>query len=135
MSGTDVTGTGVDDHPQPDVRRPNEIRALSALMFADLRAFPRSIRDMHLGIAERAFRGVGPAARPVQVIHDALSRRAYGAIGGGAALVGRAVDRTMEQRGIGEKLLLSATRPGSAVISATKGLIRVQLGDPGSDRH
>jgi len=40
----------------------NELRALSALAFDELRRFPASIRDTHLGIAERAFRGVGPAA-------------------------------------------------------------------------
>jgi hypothetical protein len=76
MFGTDSISTGVGDDPGAGVRRPNELRALSALVFQDLRAFPGGIRDMHLGIAARAFRGVGPAARPVQVIHDAVSRRA-----------------------------------------------------------
>lgn len=117
------------------MRRANELRALSALVFEDLRAFPGGIRDMHLGIAERAFRGVGPAGRPVQVIHDALSRRAYDAIGGGAALLGRAVDGAMEQRGIGEDVVLSTTRRGSAVVAALNGLIGDRLERSGSDLH
>ena len=117
------------------MRRPNELRALSALVFEDLRAFPGGIRDMHLGIAERAFRGVGPAGRPVQVIHDTLSRRAYDAIGAGAARLGRAVDATMERRGIGEEVLLSTTRPGSAVIAALNGLVGDRLERSGSDLH
>src|SRR5665213_410776 len=116
MIGTDSTSTDVGDDPQTGVRRPNELRALSALVFEDLRAFPGGIRDMHLGIAERAFRGVGPASRPVQVIHDTLSRRAYDAIGAGAARLGRAVDVAIEQRGIGEEVALSTTRRGSAVV-------------------
>src|SRR5271157_1201357 len=74
---------------------PNEVRALSALAFDELRGFPGAIRDMHLGIAERAFRGVGPAGRPVQLIHDAVSSRAYGAIGAGASGLGHAVDQLM----------------------------------------
>ena len=82
MEGTELSRTGDGAAP---VRRPNELRALSALVFEDLRSFPGAIRDMHLGIAERAFRGVGPMGRPVQMIHDGLSRRGYAAVGSGAA--------------------------------------------------
>ena len=135
MIGTDSTSTGVGDDPEAGVRRPNELRALSALVFEDLRAFPGGIRDMHLGIAERAFRGVGPAGRPVQVIHDTLSRRAYDAISSGAARLGRAADATMERRGIGQEVLLSTTRRGSAVIAALNGLIGDRLERSGSDLH
>jgi hypothetical protein len=46
--------------------RPNEPRALSALAFRELRGFPGAMRDMHLGIAGRAFRGTGSASRPIQ---------------------------------------------------------------------
>ena len=111
------------------------MRALSALAFEELRGFPGGIRDMHLGIAERAFRGVGPAGRPVQVIHDALSRRAYDAIGSGAARLGRAADATMERQGIGQEVLLSTTRPGSAMIAALNGLIGDRLERSRSDLH
>lgn len=135
MIGTDLTSTGTGDDPQRGVRRPNELRALSALLFEDLRAFPGGIRDMHLGIAERAFRGVGPAARPAQVIHDTLSRRGYDAIGSGAALLGRAADTAMERQGIGHDLQLSTTRRGSAVIAALNGLVGDRLERSGSDLH
>ena len=135
MLGTDSTGTGEGDDSGSGVRRPNELRALSTLVFEDLRAFPGGIRDMHLGIADRAFRGVGPASRPVQMIHDTLSRRAYDGIGAGAALLGRAVDVAMEQRGIGEDVALSTTRRGSAVVAALNGLIGDRLERSGSDLH
>jgi pimeloyl-ACP methyl ester carboxylesterase len=133
--GTDSTGTGEGGDSGSGVRQANELRALSALVFEDLRAFPGGIRDMHLGIAGRAFRGVGPASRPVQVIHDTLSRRAYDAIGAGAALLGRAVDGAMEQRGVGEEVVLSTTRRGSAVVAALNGLIGDRLERSGSDLH
>ncbi len=135
MTGTDLTSADVGGGPETGVRGPNEVRALSALAFEELRGFPAGIRDMHLGIAQRAFRGVGPAGRPVQVIHDALSRRAYDAIGSGAALLGRAADATMERRGIGQEILLSTTRPGSAMVAALNGLIGDRLEGSGSELH
>jgi len=136
MIGMDSTPRGAGDNDSGTrARGPNELRALSALMFEDLRAFPGGIRDMHLGIAERAFRGVGPAARPVQVVHDALSRRGYDAIGSGAALLGRAADAALERRGIGEDVVLSTSRHGSAVIGALNGLIGDRLERSGSDLH
>ena len=135
MFGTDSTGAGEGGGSGSGVRQANELRALSALVFEDLRAFPGGIRDMHLGIAGRAFRGVGPAGRPVQVIHDTLSRRAYEAIGAGAALLGRAVDGAMEQRGVGEEVVLSTTRRGSAVVAALNGLIGDRLERSGSALH
>src|SRR5437868_6483185 len=131
MASTDSTGTGGDVRSSS----PNEIRALSVLAFDDLRRFPGAIRDMHLGIAERAFRGVGPAGRPVQLIHDAISRRAYDAIGSGAARLGRFADEAMETRGIGQEVLLSTTRRGSAMIAALNGLIGDRLERSGSDLH
>ena len=115
--------------------RPNELRALSALAFDELRGFPAAIRDMHLGIAQRAFRGVGPAAAPVRVIHDAVAQRAYGAIGSGAAAVGRAADRAIDRRGLGLGFPLSTTRSGSAFIGALNGLIGDQLERSRSDLH
>jgi pimeloyl-ACP methyl ester carboxylesterase len=135
MFGADSTGAGEGDDSGSGVRGPNELRALSALVFEDLRAFPGGIRDMHLGIAERAFRGVGPAARPVQVIHDTLSRRAYDAISAGAERLGLAADAAMERQGIGQEVQLSTTRRGSAVIAALNGLVGDRLERSGSDLH
>jgi pimeloyl-ACP methyl ester carboxylesterase len=129
-------GGAVNLHPiASSPPEPNELRALGALAFGELRAFPDGIRDMHLGIAERAFRAVGPAARPVQVIHDAVSRRAYGAIGSGAAALGHAADARMRGQGIGEGVRLSSTRAGSAMIPVLNGLIGDELERSGSDLH
>jgi pimeloyl-ACP methyl ester carboxylesterase len=135
MTSTDLTRAHVGDDRKTGEHRPNEVRALSALAFEELRGFPGGIRNMHLGIAERAFRGVGPAGRPVQVIHDAVSRRVYDAIGSGAARLGRATDATMERQGIGQEVLLSTTRRGSAMIAALNGLIGDRLERSGSDLH
>jgi len=128
---TDSTGTGGGLQSSA----PNEVRALSALAFDELRSFPGAIRDMHLGIAERAFRGVGPAGRPVQLIHDALSSRAYGAIGAGASGLGKAVDASIQRRGIGEQVSLSTTQKGSFGLAVLSGLIGDRLERDGSALH
>jgi pimeloyl-ACP methyl ester carboxylesterase len=71
-------------------------------------------------------------ARPVQLIHDALSSRAYGAIGAGAAGLGKAADAVMEQHGIGEQTSLSTTQRGSFGIAVLNGLIGDRLERDGS---
>jgi len=108
---------------------------LNALAFDELRRFPGAIREMHLGIAQRAFDGVGPAAIPVKLLHDALSSRAYAAVGAGASTLGRAADGALERRGVGERRALSSTGPGSALIGALDGLIGDRLRDEGSELH
>ena len=132
MAGTSQIGSVAGKELEARRTR-NELRALSSLAFDELRRFPLAIRDMHLGIAARAFRGVGPMGRPVQVVHDAVSRRAYGTIGAGAGALGRAADRAMERRGIGQDVALSATRHGSALIAGLNGLIGDQLERTRSD--
>jgi pimeloyl-ACP methyl ester carboxylesterase len=127
-AGTDSTGTGGDVQSVS----PNEVRALSALAFDDLRRFPGAIRDMHLGIAERAFHGVGPAGLPVKLMHDAISSRAYGAIAAGASGLGKAVDVAMERGGVGEQVSLSTTQKGSFGLAVLNGLIGDQLERDGS---
>ena len=113
--------------PEESQTSRNEVRALSALAFDDLGRLPGAIRDVHLGIAERAFRGAGPSAQPVKVIHDALSSTAYGGIGAGAAMLGRAADEVMGQLGIGEDVDLASGRRGSGVIAALNGLMGDRL--------
>jgi len=138
MPSTDTAAASMDsisDGGGPEGSAPNEVRALSALAFDELRGFPGAIRDMHLGIAERAFRGVGPAALPVKLIHDAVSRRAYGAIGAGASGLGKAADAAMERRGIGEQVSLSTTQKGNFGIAVLSGLIGDRLERDGSALH
>jgi pimeloyl-ACP methyl ester carboxylesterase len=131
MASTDSTSTGKG----VESSAPNEVRALSALAFDELRSFPGAIRDMHLGIAERAFRGVGPAGHPVRLIHDALSSRAYGTIAAGASMLGKAADAAMERGGVGEQTSLSTTQKGSFGIAVLNGLIGDRLERDGSALH
>jgi len=101
---------------------PNELRALTAWAFEELRDVPGGIRDMHLGIAQRAFRGVGPAARPIQRIHNAVSRGVYGAIAAGTTGVGQIADKALEAERVGNGTVLSSTHAGGALIGVLNGL-------------
>ena len=133
MPSEDTATAGTDSGSTcTETSAPNEVRALNALAFDELRRFPGAIRDMHLGIAQRAFRGVGPAALPVKLIHDAVSSRAYGAIGAGASRLGKAVDEAMERRGVGEQVSLSTSQQGSFGLAVLNGLIGDRLEREGS---
>lgn len=127
VTGAVLRSTDGREDPRNQAGTRNEVRALTALAFEELRDFPGAIRDMHLGIAQRAFRGVGPAGHPVQAIHDAISRGAYRAIAAGATAVAQATDSAIETEGIGDDVTLSQTRPGSAVIGAINGLVGDRL--------
>jgi pimeloyl-ACP methyl ester carboxylesterase len=113
----------------------NELRALSRLAFDELSGIPAGIGQFHRGIAERAFWGVGPAGWPVQAVHDAVSRRVYAGLRQGASTIGRAADAALERRRVGEDLLVSATRPGAALVGALNGLIGDTLERQGSELH
>ncbi len=135
MPSADTTSAGV----QPSrtaagaaAPAPNELRALNALAFDELRRFPGAIRDMHLGIAERAFRGAGPAALPVKLIHDAFSSGAYGAVGAGASGLGKAIDTAFERHRVGEQVSLSTSQAGSFGLAVLNGLIGDRLEREGS---
>ena len=72
--------------------RADEIRDTSELARLTLRGGTTRIHEVHRGISGRAFRALGPAGRPVQVVHDAVSDLTYGAVGltlgGGARALG-----------------------------------------------
>jgi pimeloyl-ACP methyl ester carboxylesterase len=58
----------------------HEIRSLADLAGEGTRVVTALVRDMHSGIAGRVFDSVGPASKPVQVIHDAIAAITYHAV-------------------------------------------------------
>lgn len=113
----------------------SELSALTRLAFDELGDFAGGIGKIERGIAERAFWGVGPAGRPVQLVHDEVTRRVHGALRGSTALMGRVADAAIERRGLGQDLTLSTTRPGSAALAALGGLMGDRLEREGSALH
>jgi pimeloyl-ACP methyl ester carboxylesterase len=72
--------------------RSDEIDGIAQLARLTLRGSTTRIHEVHQGIADRAFRAVGPTGRPVQVAHDAISGLTYSsvrlALGAGARAAG-----------------------------------------------
>src|SRR4051812_37847583 len=95
----------------------DESRALARLTFAELARGPGGIWAVHRAIAERAFRGVGPSARAVQVTHDAISNAVYGTLQGATKAVGRGAEHAVAARVAGAPAL-SVTPRGSALLAA-----------------
>ncbi|OBK20822.1 hypothetical protein A5634_11590 [Mycobacterium asiaticum] len=60
----------------------HEIRALADLAGEGTRVATRLVRDLHRGIAGRVFDSIGPAAKPVQVVHNATASTIYSLVDG-----------------------------------------------------
>src|SRR3954469_19214704 len=112
----------------------DESRALARLTFEELARGPGGIWAMHQAIASRAFRGVGPSARAVQVGHDAVSGAVYGALQNATKLAGRGAERAIAARSATAPAL-SATPRGSALLAAINGVIGDVLEREGSELH
>lgn len=57
--------------------------ALGRLAATELAGLSRGIGDVHLAISGRVFRTLGAPALPVRLLHDAIARGSYAAVGGG----------------------------------------------------
>ncbi|WP_235679530.1 esterase/lipase family protein [Mycolicibacterium monacense] len=71
--------------------RATEIRALGEVAAEGVTVLHDIVRGMHTGIASRVFTSVGPAARPVEVIHDVIAQAVHTAIGTAGQRVPEAV--------------------------------------------
>ena len=103
--------------------RPEEVTALGELAGDAVAGLTAQIRELHHGIAERAFAGVGAAAAPARLLHDQISHYAYEAaksVGGGLLRAGAraiSVTRPPEARSIEESV------PGRLAIGALNGAV------------
>ncbi|MCV7097225.1 esterase/lipase family protein [Mycobacterium kubicae] len=59
-----------------------EIRSLADLAGEGTRVLTTLVRDVHHGIASRVFDSIGPASKPVQVIHDTTAALTYRLVDG-----------------------------------------------------
>src|SRR4028118_2135032 len=86
--------------------RTDEATAVSRLAGLVLSGGTTRISELHAGIAARAFAGVGPAGRPVQVVHDTVASLPYrtggAALGAGASAVGALASRQVNGRPLEE---------------------------------
>ena len=102
--------------------RTDEATAVSRLAGLVLSGGTTRISELHAGIAGRAFAGVGPAARPVQVVHDTVSSLTYrtvgAALGAGASALGARASRLGDGRPLEDT---PAARVALAILNGAHG--------------
>lgn len=100
----------------------HEIKSLADLAGEGTRVLTRLVRDVHHGIASRVFTSIGPAAKPVQVIHDTTASTIYtlvdGAVRGSLYGVGALAAHTVSDD---DETVLARPRVAGA-IAAVNGI-------------
>ena len=91
----------------------SDFRAFGELAGRGLAATTGLIRDTHVAIARRAFTLTGPAAKPVHVAHDVISRSVYATVGGGMRVAGVVAGRVAATK--------TTAAPSAVVVGALNG--------------
>ncbi|MGY1944364.1 lipase family alpha/beta hydrolase [Nocardia asiatica] len=108
-------------------RRQAEVRALARLAGDELGGAVDGIAAVHRAIAHRVFTavrwGVGPAAAPVELMHDVIADSVYRVVSGSVVAAGVVAERTVDLPGAAP----SRTVYGSGFIAALQGLIGDEL--------
>lgn len=112
--------------------RRTDIEALGELAGEVLAGSGSLIREMHEGIAGRPFQILGPAAAPVRVIHDGVSRAVYTGVRGGLRGAALGGSRMAARRAGQEGPPLAAAPKGSMALGALNGLYGNHLSERGS---
>ena len=114
--------------------RTDEATAVSRLAGLVLSGGTTRISELHAGIAARAFAGVGPAARPVQAVHDTVSSLTYrtvgAALGAGASALGALASRRVDGRPLEEPSPPASRWRSSTAPTATCSTARPRLSPP-----
>jgi pimeloyl-ACP methyl ester carboxylesterase len=108
-----------------DYQRRSEARALVRLLLEEVGGAAGGIGNVHRAISDRVFAavklGVGPAALPVKVTHDAIAGGVYGALNFGARSLGKVAGGVVDLRLEGDAPL-SETRRGTLLLGIVQGL-------------
>ncbi|HTX46275.1 MAG TPA: hypothetical protein VMD48_08360 [Solirubrobacteraceae bacterium] len=101
--------------------RSEEIVAVGSLAGDAAGGLATRIHDMHHGIAERVFESIGPAAEPVRLIHDGVSKGIYAAVSAGTNALVRAGAVTFSVVTPPEAPSVTDSRGGRLAIGALNG--------------
>jgi pimeloyl-ACP methyl ester carboxylesterase len=104
-------------------RDADEARELVRLAFEEAAGAFDGVHSVHGAIAERAFRHTGPAAAPVQWMHDRITGAVYGGLRESVRGLGRLADGALGRRPHVANRVVSSTPRGAAVVAAVNGLI------------
>ncbi|BCI51984.1 permease [Mycolicibacterium litorale] len=111
--------------------RATEIRALGEVAAEGVTVLRDVVRGMHTGIASRVFTSVGPAARPVEVIHDAIAHTVYSAVGTAGQRLPEAVTAVAAAR-VHDDTPIDQTPAAAEAIAALNGIYGDELAARGN---
>ena len=112
--------------------RKSDVEAIGELTGEALAAGGALIKTMHDGIASRPFGILGPAAAPVRVTHDAVSRGVYAGVRGALRSAARGGATLAARRATEEGPPLGSTPRGSFAAGALNGVYGSHLHDRGN---
>lgn len=102
--------------------RTDEVTDVSRLARLTLRGSTARVHELHQGIADRAFRAVGPAGWPVRLVHDAIADLSYAGVrlglGAGARVAGEVAALGASGRALDED---RAGRVAVAILNGAHG--------------
>lgn len=101
--------------------QPAEIRDGTALLGTTLAEVADLARDVHKAVARRAFGLLGPVARPVRLIHDAISATAYASTRLGLRAIPALAGTVVAERTAPRTATLSDDPRGHFALSALNG--------------
>jgi pimeloyl-ACP methyl ester carboxylesterase len=111
-----------------------EIRSLADLAGEGSRVVTTVVRDMHDGISRRVFGAIGPAAKPVQVVHDTVAAMTYYAVDRGVrASLNGAGALAAEVYGRDEDDTVQSHLPVARVVAALNGIYGDELVHRGNE--
>ena len=107
--------------------RSGEAAELARRGLSELGGAARGLADVHLGVAGRVFRFVGPPGKPVRLAHDAITRGVYPGVSGAAVAAGHGAAFAARNAGP-----ISHTPQGARLVGILNGLIGDTLEREGS---
>jgi hypothetical protein len=112
--------------------RAGEIRSLSEIAGSSISRPAVVARDVHAAVTDRVFGRLGVLSAPVRIVHDAISRAAYGAIGAGLRGPLRSGGRALARAAPAHSAGLADSRAGGLAVGALNGMFgdRLARGHP-----
>jgi pimeloyl-ACP methyl ester carboxylesterase len=113
--------------------RRTEIEAVGEVAGEALAAVGTLVAGTHDGIARRPFGVLGPAAAPVRVVHDGITRAVYGGVRDALRVAARGTARTVAARAEPDAAALGERARGALALGALNGVYGNHLAARGSE--
>src|SRR3954451_1653689 len=102
--------------------RKSEIHSLSKIAAGSLAQPGATAREVHMAVAGRVFKMLGPLGAPAQIVHDGVSTASYRAVSAALRAPVRAGGRAISERARPGSTALADSTPGGLALGALNGI-------------